>query len=356
LEVLVTGASGFLGGHLARRLLDRGDRVRILARPNSNLEHLRGADLSVIEGSLEDPKALLRGADGVEVIFHAAALSTDWAPWNAFRSVNVDGLKNFLAAAATTPRLRRFVHISSTDVYGFPACPGDEDAPLVSGGIAYAESKILGERLVWQARDEGLPVTVLRPSTIYGPRSKDWVTLIADALKKRTMMFIGRGDVHAGLLYVDNAVDGILAAAESPLTTGKAYNLRDEGSETWRDYVEALAGGLGLRVPSLHVPQGVAFATASALEWAYALGRVRRRPLLTRHLVLLLTRSLAFSIARAQRDFGFATRIRFHEGMARTVAWLRSTASNLQTPGAGRPLTVSSYGTQRRTMSGSANG
>ncbi len=142
------------------------------------------------------------------------------------------------------------------------------------------------------------------------------------------MMFIGRGDVHAGLVYVDNAVDAIVAAAESPRAAGKAYNLRDEGIETWRDYIEGLARGLGLRAPSLHVPENVALGAARALEWAYALGRARRRPLLTRHLVLVLTNSQAFSIARAQRDFGFATRIGFDEGMARTITWLNCSAVN----------------------------
>lgn len=321
-EVLVTGASGFLGGHLARRLVERGDRVRVLARPSSDLRHLEKLNLSVVEGSLEDPHSLARATEGVELVFHAAALSTDWASWRAFQSTNVDGLKNLVSAAATNRRLRRFVHVSSTDVYGFPERPGDENQPLDSAGIAYAKSKILGERVVLQAHDRGLPVTVLRPATIYGPRSKDWVMLIVRALKKRNMMFIGSGEVDAGLLYVDNAVDGMLAAAESPRSIGKAYNLRDEGSQTWRDYVEALARGLGLRAPSIHLPVSVALAAARVLEGSYALARSSRRPLLTRHAILVLTRSLAFSIERAKRDFGFSTRVGFEEGIAKTIAWV----------------------------------
>jgi nucleoside-diphosphate-sugar epimerase len=324
MRTLVTGASGFLGGRLVELLADRGDRVRVLARPTSDLSHLAEVKPEVVHGALEDPESLELAVRGVDVIYHCAALSFDWGAWERFEAANVRGVENLARAASRSQTLQRFVHVSSSDVYGYPERPCDESGPLVDTGLPYNRSKVMGERILWRYHAEGkLPLTVVRPVTIYGPRSKDIVLEVVKLLRSGSMAFVDRGRSPAGLTFVDNAAGALIACARSPNAIGQAYNVQDGGPETWRDYVDALADGLGLRRPWLSLPGGLALGAASVLERACRLFRTAGRPPLTRHSVLLLCRDQRFPTAKAQAELGFAPAIRFPEGIERTIGWVR---------------------------------
>jgi len=152
-------------------------------------------------------------------------------------------------------------------------------------------------------------------------------------LLKKQMVLIDDGECPAGLLYVDNAVEGIIQAAESPQTVGQAYNLRDETNETWGEYVEALAWGLGTDPPWIKLPGTLALGLAAISEAVYSVLRVRSRPLLTRHAVYILIRDQGYLIGKAQRDFGFRSIVTFAEGVERSLAWFRSEAGRAAAPG-----------------------
>jgi nucleoside-diphosphate-sugar epimerase len=191
--------------------------------------------------------------------------------------------------------------------------------------LPYNKSKGLGEKAVWDCYKESrLPITVIRPVTLYGPRSKDIVAEVVRLLKKKQMVLINRGQSHAGLLYIDNAVEGIIQAAASTNTIGKAYNLRDESNETWRQYVEALADGLNTAYPSINLSPGLALGLARILEILYSALHIPSRPLLTRHAVYIIFRDQGYSIEKAQRDFGYCSRITFTEGIERTISWINT--------------------------------
>jgi nucleoside-diphosphate-sugar epimerase len=325
MRALVTGASGFLGGRLAQALAQGGDAVRVLARRTSGLSHLAAVRPEVVRGDLDDPAALEEAVRGVDVVYHCAALSYDWGSWREFEAANVRGVENLARAASRSPSLERFVHVSSSDVYGYPERPCDENGPLVDTGLPYNRSKVMGERILWRYHAAGrLPLTVIRPVTIYGPRSKDIVLEVVKMLRAGGMALVDRGDAPAGLTFVDSAVAALVAAARTSKALGQAYNVRDGGDETWRDYVSALADGLGLRRPWLDLPGALASAAASALEGVHHLVRARSRPLLTRHSVLLLRRDQGFPIAKAAAHLGFAPAVGFAEGIDRTVRWVRS--------------------------------
>jgi nucleoside-diphosphate-sugar epimerase len=325
MTVLITGASGFLGGALTRTLARRGQIVRIFTRKTSRLAHLKDLPIEIAYGSLEDKTSVISAFDGIEVVYHCAALSTDWGRWEEFYKANVLGVQNLLAAALGTKGMKRFLHISTSDVYGYPDKVCDESYPITNIGLPYNRSKGLGEKAVWDCHKEtGLPITVIRPVTLYGPRSKDVVAEIACLLQRKQMVLINHGKSNAGLLYVDNAIEGILQAAASPNTIGEAYNLRDESNETWKQYVEALADGLHTPYPSIHLPAGLALGLARALETLYSILHVKSRPLLTRHAVYLMVRDQGYSIKKAQHDFGFQSKVTFAEGINRTIMWLNS--------------------------------
>jgi nucleoside-diphosphate-sugar epimerase len=323
MAVLVTGATGFLGGRLAQMLADSGETVRVLARPGSDLRHLAGYPVEIVQGGLSQPECLSRAAQGVTHIYHCAGCSTDWAPWGVYYESNVAGVRNLLRASAMAPDLQRFLHVSTTDVYGYPVEPCEESYPLTDTGLPYNRSKVQGEALVWDAsRDSGLPVTIVRPATIYGPRGKAFATDIAELIRQGLMAVIDGGSASGGFCYVDNAVQAIVQAAAASETRGQAYNIADGTGVTWRAYVDALADGLKQRRPWIDLPSGLAFPLARVMEAPHRYLRIPGRPLLTLHAVYLLSRSQEFPIGKARREFNFSPAITFEEGIARTVEWL----------------------------------
>lgn len=331
MPVLVTGASGFLGGRLAKMLAQRGEQVTVLARPRADLQHLSAlgrGQLQIVRGSLTDEEQVLRAVQDVTHIYHCAAASTDWAPREVYLESNVRGTEALLRAAKQARGLRRFLHVSTTDVYGYPAVPCAESGPLRAAGMPYNETKILAEQAVWRAQEEGVPVTVIRPATIYGPRGNVFVADIAALLGKRQMAYINGGRSTGGFVYVDNAVDAMLAAADRPGTLGQAYNLSDDTRETWRGYVEALAGGLGCKPPWIDLSFKTAMALASGMETTQRFFRPNSgRPMLTRHAVHLLGRDQEFPISKLRAAIGFVPQVSFAEGVERSVAWVRDSRS-----------------------------
>lgn len=322
---LVTGGSGFLGSHLVEALVARGEDVRALVRPTSRTELLERAGAELVYGDLSEIASLKAAVDGVERIYHCAAMAADWGPWEAFRAVNVTGVRNLLEAVVEVrPPVQKFIHVSTTDVYGHPGYPADETAPYRYRGWPYGDTKIDGEKLVWEYHQKhGLPVTVVRPVNIYGPRSTTFVLEIVELLKEGGMVHIGSGRTPAGLGYVTNVVDVMLLAADRPESTGQAYNACDGSEITWRQYVDRLAEIAGTPAPRITIPYRVAYPLSWAMEKVYGALRISSRPLLTRMVVEVFSTTQAFSIEKARRELGYEPQVGFEEGMERVADWLR---------------------------------
>jgi len=331
MPILVTGASGFLGGRLAEILAGKGEEVTVLARVGSDLRHLSGYAgdrIQVINGGLTDTDSVKRATSEATHIFHCAAASTDWGSADIYFETNVKGTEMLLHAAREARQLQRFVHVSTTDVYGYPAVPCSELGRMRDVGLPYNRTKILAEEAVWSsAQEDGLPVTVFRPATIYGPRGRAFVTDVANLLEKGQMAYIDGGRATGGFLYVDNAVEAMITAAWFPGAIGRAYNLTDGTGASWRQYVDTLAEGLGLKTPWINLPYAAAVWIASAMEAPYRwIESLPGRPMLTRHAVALLGKDQEFPSDRARSELGAYSRVSFEDGMARSVAWLKGLA------------------------------
>ena len=324
---LVTGGSGFLGSHLVDALVARGEEVRVLARPTSQTAHLESLEVELVCGDLTDIQSLREAIQGVERVYHCAALAADWGAWETFRAANVTGVHNLLQVASEAS-VGRFIHVSTTDVYGHPDTAVDESAPLRPRGWPYADTKIEGERLVWAYhRQHGLPVAVVRPPNVVGPRSTSFVLEIVELLRDGSMLHIGNGGKPAGLAYVTNVVDVMLRAADSESSVGQAYNVSDGSDVTWRQYVDRLAEIVGVSSPRIVLPYRLAYLTGWAMELAYRALRIEARPLLTRHIVEVFGTNQGFAIDKARRELGYEPVVDFDAGMRRVEAWLRQIGS-----------------------------
>lgn len=319
---LVTGASGFVGSHLARALLANGHEVRVLVRRADDGGALKKLGARVIIGDITIPFSLPAALAGVQRVFHCAAMVSDWGTRAQFHRTNVRGVENVLAEACEAG-VQRFIHLSSTDVYGFPQCPGDEQMPMTRRGWPYGDTKIAGEEAVWTChRERGLPVTVMRPANVYGVGSRSFVLEIAEQLKRRHMIHLGRGTNAAGLCSVDNLVACILLAVENKGSVGQAYNVTDDTLMAWREFVELLARHTGLPSPRFTIPRGPAYALGWLLEKMGDPARQTRRPLLTRMAVEIFTANQAFSIAKARRELGYRPSGSIGDTMVQMAAWL----------------------------------
>jgi nucleoside-diphosphate-sugar epimerase len=323
---LITGATGFVGGHLAEAAKARGLVVRALARPGSDTALLDHIGAEVIRGDLADPEAVRKAVEGVDLIFHCAAKVGDRGPVEEYRAVNVEALRTLFDAVTGRP-LRRFVHVSSLGVYEARHHHGtDESEPLPERHIdGYTQTKVESERLALQyQREHAVPVAVLRPGFIYGPRDRTVLPEIIKNLAAGKVHYLG-GDVRVlNTIYVGNLVEAVFQAVDNPAAVGQVYNLTDGEEVTRRRFFDAVCGGLGLPTPHQRLPRWLAGLAVRVLRWqGLRAERKGRKALLppARYKFLLL--NLDFSIEKAKRELGYRPAYTFEQGMAETIAWYR---------------------------------
>jgi nucleoside-diphosphate-sugar epimerase len=326
---LVTGATGFIGGRLTARLARAGAPVRCLVRASSDTSHLDGLDVELARGDLTDARSLAAAADGARHVVHCGALVSDWATTDEILAINVAGTRELLDAAANAG-VERFVHISSTDVYGYPDGRAIEETHTATRFRNwYAHSKLLAEDEVRRAGAvHPLETAILRPATVYGPGSKEVIGEIARAIRARHMLLIDRGRPIAGLCYVENLIDAVLLALEHDAAVGQAFNVSDGLDVTWRALTDDLAAGLGSPPVRFSLPYPLANGLGFALEHGYRLARgaigVTVAPLLSRQAVQVLGRSQDFSNRKLRETLGWEPRVDYASGLQATLAWLTS--------------------------------
>lgn len=328
LRFLITGATGFVGGHLAEACLSRGHAAVTIARPTSDTRLLDQLGVTVLRGDLTDPALLEKALDGVEVVAHCAAKVGDWGPVEEYRAVNVEGMRPLLEACRRRP-LQRFIHLSSLGVYEARHHYGtDETEPLPQRHIdGYTQSKVESEQLVLDYhRRHGLPVVVLRPGFIYGPRDRTLLPRLAEALRAGRLKLLGGGSLTLNSTYVGNLVDAFFLAVESPAAVGQVYNVTDGDGMTKQRFIDAVADGLGLVKPRQILPLPLANLIAWFLLRHPRLAGLVGAPKLTAAQRKFLLLNLDFSIEKAKRELGYQAKIPFEEGMQRTLEWFRHSA------------------------------
>lgn len=327
---LLTGASGFLGGHIAGRLVREGFQVRCLVRASSDTTLLEGLGVELALGDLREPASLGDAAEGCRFVIHCGAQVTDWEVATELERVNVLGTRHVLEACVRAG-VERFVHVSTTDVYGYPGTAGVDESYEAGAAFHnwYAETKRKAEDEVRRfEREHALPVVILRPATVYGPRSRELVQKIASAIQGGYMLHVGDGHAVAGLAYVDNVVDATVLALRHERAPGHAFNVTDGTPVTWRQFTDDLARGLDARPVRLNAPYWIASAAGTSLELGYRTLRkltgLRSDALLSRQAVQVLGRPQDFSNDRLKNVLGWAPRVDYETGLATTLEWLKA--------------------------------
>ena len=326
MRVLVTGATGFTGGHLAGYLADRGDDVRALVRPKSRARfeasELPARGVRPFEGDLSDPGSLGRAMEDVDVVYHIAATYREAGqPDSAYREINVDGTRNLLEVAKAF-NVTRVVHCSTGGVHGHIAKPpANEDAPFNPGDV-YQETKLAAEQL---AREFGagnkLDVVIIRPIGIYGPGDRRFLTMFRGLARGRFPM-IGNGTPFYHLTFIDDLVEGFRLAGTTPAARGRTYILAGPRYTTLEQLVQMVAKELGVAPPRVHFPVWP-FWTAGLLCELVCVP-LRIEPPIFRRRVDFYTKSRAFDTTRARKELGFNPKVDLDEGIRRTARWYRS--------------------------------
>ena len=326
---LVTGATGFIGGHLVQRLVREGYQVRCLTRTSSDTSLLEKLEVEIATGDLTSAPSLARATNGCRYVLHCGALVSDWATAQEITRINVEGTRHLLKAAAGAT-VERFVHFSTTDVYGYPGGSGVEETHTATGfSNWYSETKRAAEDAVHRAAGtHGLEAVILRPATVYGPGSVDVVGEIARSIKSGNMVLVDRGRAVAGLVYVENLIDAAILALRHDAAVGQAFNVSDGLSVTWKEFTDGLAEGLGCSRVRWSMPYWMAHGVGFSLEQGYrALRRATRPstpPLLSRQAVHVLGRNQDFSNRKARELLGWEPRTGYAAGLDATIEWLRA--------------------------------
>lgn len=324
-KVLITGATGFVGGHLVSACLDKGWQVRALVLPGDmGGEALESRGVEVIYGDIRDLAAVTRACEGCRNVFHAAAVVTDWAPRQLFDEVTVGGTRNVCEAALATG-VERLVKVSTNDVFGLDESQViDESFPMRAWPEPYSDAKMEAEEVAWSYyREKGLPVTMVYPCWIFGPGDKTFVPLLADAILKGEMMYLRKNTI-VWPTYIENLADLLLLIAEHPAAVGNGYLVHDGESSSIEFFCEEIARTLGAKPPKLYIPYRLALVAAFLMEIVWKLLGKKTRPLLTTYTVKNLGSRLRFSIAKAERELGWRPPVPFREGMRRTMEWLKT--------------------------------
>lgn len=319
MNALITGATGFIGSHLAEKLFKRDYEVSCLARKTSDLKWLEGLDIRLIYGDCSDKDSLNRCVEGYDYIFHLAGLTKAICK-DDFYSVNTKGTENIIEAVKRhNPRIKRFVYLSSLSASGPGATshlPDENHKPHPVSD--YGKSKLMGEEAVLKYSDT-VPVSILRPSAVYGPRDREFL-LIFKLIKSGFLPYWGDG--YTSLIYIDDLIDAIILAGEKENAVGKTYFISDGMVYSNSEIVKEIASAMGVKVYKIRLPKSF-LSTVGFFGEGISKIRGKSTMLNRDKMKELMYADWVCDITKAKNDLCFKPKVGIKEGIKWTVDWYR---------------------------------
>jgi nucleoside-diphosphate-sugar epimerase len=325
-KVLVTGGGGFLGGAIVRRLIDRGEDVRSLAR--GFYPELEQLSVDQVQGDISDPAAVAEACDGRDIVFHVAAKPPPWGKYADYHRINVTGTQNIIDSCLEQ-KIPRLVYTSTPSVVfnGRDIEGVDESMPYPAKFCShYSATKAIAEQKVVRASNRPLHTIILRPHEIWGPGDNHILPRLVARAKR--LKQIGNGKNRIDTIYIDDAADAHILAAdklkENPALSGKIYFIsQDEPVPAW-EMVNALLKAAGCNPIKKAVPFRIAWLAGAVLELIYNTLRLSGEPYITRFMAEAVSQSHWFDISAAKKDLGYQPKLTTAEGLKRLEDWLGS--------------------------------
>ncbi len=324
MKALVTGANGFIGSNVVKRLLKEGVEVNVLVRKSSDLRFLQELDVNYFYGDITDYATIEPAVKGADKVFHVAGLAADWGPYEKFEKINFKGTIN-VAKAAAAAQVKRFIQISTVAFHGFGKTGVQEDDPPADNLIPYAETKWMAEQWLWEyAKVVNMEITAVRPGNVYGINDHTFISKYIDAMLAGKFAEINHGRSKTCPVYIENLVDIILLVSSEKEAAGNAYLATDGLDITWHTFNSLLAEKLKIKLKSNSVPFGLAMAAARIYYGVHTLLNLKSEPFLTPYRINNGGRDYHFSIQKLKDHFNYAPNIDLDEALIRTVNWYRN--------------------------------
>ena len=325
MKVLVTGATGFIGGHLVEDLHNRGYDVIAMARKTSNISKLKELGLEIRFADLTDPASLVEATKGVEAVIHLAAYYTFHGEKELYWKVNVEGTRS-LVEACLKNGVTRFIYCSTTEAVGPVKNPPATEDVEPNPTYEYGRSKLAAERIVKSYGEKGLKYTILRPSGVYGPGNVNDVSywFITGFAKKALWSYfiVGSGETLIQFVHVKDVVQGFRLALEKEVSIGQTYFITEDRAYTYNEVYKILAEIVGRDPPKIHVPPILAKLMIFPVEVTY---KIFGKENFMWHVstVDAVTQHRAYSIEKAKRELGYNPQYDLRRGLKETVEWYK---------------------------------
>ena len=312
-KILITGASGFIGSNLLRRLSSINDnKIRILTRPTSNLSLISDFNFEKFEGDITKYRSLWKAFDDIDIVIHAAAQVGSWGGYNKFRRTNVDGVKNLLDIAAKNKGIKLFIYISTIAVYGYSYYRDiDEFTPFRKSSWPYADTKIEAEKILLKyCRDKSLPVVIIRPGDVIGFEST-WLKSPSNLIKSGKMILINEWDNGLmNYIWIDDLIEAIILTIYNPRVIGQSYNITSGRTVTFNRYIKDLCNIYGYSNPK-SMPIVIAEPLLFLNE---LLAKLRNKPTeKTRYLARYMATQRTFNINKVREELGWEPKFLYED-------------------------------------------